>query len=164
MKSIRIYASLSLVSDFPCNMNSLVSPWRNEYPEELQEWRKPELINRLHVSLENARPGIGQAFAIRRRLGPQCLRGNKGTVAKNIVVLGSETVKSSPNGSSPPRCNCLRNIPSPKFPERGPVHESAAESRPGCSTPLNFVIAPPSVLSNANRAVPANACLGRVPF
>jgi hypothetical protein len=73
---------LFLVSDFLLNMNSLVSPRMNEYPEEFQEWRKPGLINRLRVSLENARTRIGQAFAIRRRLGPQCLRGNKGTVLK----------------------------------------------------------------------------------
>jgi hypothetical protein len=54
MKSMRIYASLFLVSDFLRNMNLLVSPRMNEYPEEFQEWRKPELINCLRVSLENA--------------------------------------------------------------------------------------------------------------
>jgi len=75
-ESIRICVGLFLVSDFLRNMNLLVSPRMNGYPEEFQEWRKPKLINHLRVSLENARTRIGQAFAIRRRLGPRCLRGN----------------------------------------------------------------------------------------
>jgi hypothetical protein len=41
MKSIRIYASLFLISDFLLNMKLLASPRMNEYPEESQEWRKP---------------------------------------------------------------------------------------------------------------------------
>jgi hypothetical protein len=58
------------------------------------------------------------------------LKGKQRHCIENVVVLGSETVKSSTNRSSLPRRNCLRNLgKSDIFRTRqksGQVYESAA--------------------------------------
>ena len=112
------------------------------------------------------------------------LKGKQRHGSKNVVVLGSETVKSSTNGLSPPRRNCLRNIVKSDIfrtgQKSGQVCESAAltaelrapETEAYRAYPAHvqggghafFFMVPPSVFSNANRAVLANARLGRVTF
>jgi hypothetical protein len=55
---------------------------------------------------------------------------NKKQCSKFVVVLGSEPAKSSIDGTSPLRCNCLRNIVKSEIFTTGQksvqVYESAA--------------------------------------
>jgi hypothetical protein len=113
------------------------------------------------------------------------LERNQRHCSKNAIALGSETVKSSTNGSSPPRRNCLRNVVKSDIFRTGQksrqVYESAAltaELRAparkliqhilnrvqGVGHAFEFLYRGAFRMCNANRAVLANACFGRVTF